>query len=141
MTPKQKARLEKLADYLSKLKPDNHRKFDMTTWFETDVKVKVNPKTGECTTVCGTSACALGHAALIPEFQRAGLKLLVDSEGAGCVSYRGYKGGNAAMEFFGLNWIEASDLFDSRTCTPKKKAEQIRRVLRIAQANNAGDYQ
>jgi len=130
MNPKQKARLRKLADYLSKLKPDAHRKFDMRTWFETTIeKIKVNPKTGVCTTVCGTSACALGHAALIPEFQKAGLRLVVNREGDGHVRYRGYEGTVAAEHFFGLMSWDADLLFGGGDSTPKKKARQILKVL------------
>lgn len=131
MTPKQKARLRKLADYLSKLKPDAHRKFDMGSWFETTIeKIKVNPKTGVCTTVCGTSACALGHAALIPEFQKAGLRLVVNKDGSGHVRYRGATGTEAAETFFGLIHFHSELLFGGIPSTPKKKAREILEVLK-----------
>lgn len=69
VTPElRRKRLLRLATYLVNLPPQV--KFDMTSWGEhakAHEPVKDN--------YCGTSACALGHAGMIPEFNRAGLRL------------------------------------------------------------------
>ena len=46
--------------------------FDMSSWAEPEFNY--DPKEGE-TAICGTSACACGHAALDPWFQERGLRL------------------------------------------------------------------
>ena len=46
--------------------------FDMSSWAEPEFSY--DPKEGE-TAICGTSACACGHAALDPWFQERGLEL------------------------------------------------------------------
>lgn len=76
------------------------RRFDMGHWaFTHDVKEYWKPEiykarrlrdreSGELDTwhelhlddLCGTTACALGHATLIPELYKAGLRLLVSGE-------------------------------------------------------------
>lgn len=94
-----KQRLLKLADHLENNVMDHE--FDMKEW------------------KCGTTACAVGHAASIPSFQRAGLKLVsyrmkVSGDGykAFCPIYKGDYGYLGVANFFGIGVDEAHSLFD-----------------------------
>jgi hypothetical protein len=94
----QKKRLLELATYLeTTVHPYN---FDMKVWH------KKSPS-------CGTTACALGHACMIPRFKRLGLRLK-ESDSWSSLSSPSYKeneGLKAAEKFFGLTSNEAERLF------------------------------
>jgi hypothetical protein len=83
---------------------------------------------------CGTSACALGWAATIPSFKKAGLCLVagygVDlmSKGLRLESYSE----DAGCKFFDLNPYEANDLFGARTDlkTPKQWARHAEKLVK-----------
>lgn len=94
-------RLLKLADHLDKIyktRKTRKRKFDISSWFNR----RVSRQGG----TCGTSACALGEACLLPSFRKQGLRL--DGE-------HPYFDGNynfrAGMVFFDLTELESSHLF------------------------------
>jgi hypothetical protein len=60
-------RLLKLADFLDTVDPSN---FNYNYW-HTGLR---EPRTAPQEPECGTTACALGWAAHVPEFQEAGLE-------------------------------------------------------------------
>lgn len=81
LTPVAVKRLSALCDFFEKMPKKLYDKFDMSHFFlhrsrGHDHKVidsgVIDPKVMH---VCGTSACALGWAASIPAFQKAGLKM------------------------------------------------------------------
>lgn len=60
----------------------------------------------------GSTACVLGHAALLPEFQDAGLKIRFSfGSKLGTIAYKGFENIRAGQAFFGLNDLEARRLF------------------------------
>lgn len=65
---------------------------------------------------CGTSACALGWACSIPEFQEAGLALAVHNSDhfytRAFPYYEGHSDIGAAEKFFDISEDQASSLFD-----------------------------
>jgi hypothetical protein len=102
-------RLRKLADILENLQSD--RRFNMGTWGEHGLEHHPDEN------FCGTTACALGHAAMDPEFRRDGLSLEWERNENG---YRAavvlkdhdeLRGAAAGAEFFGLTQNEASFVF------------------------------
>lgn len=126
-------RLLQLRKHMTKVRPTKHRAFNMDHWFRADVgevKVKVDNR-GVCTnqTECGTAACLLGHAALMPSFQKAGLKLVpqgtydhqeLSEDGEEGITqrttmqpvYRKALGFDAGAAFFGITDQQARYLFD-----------------------------
>lgn len=102
------------------------RTFDMSRW------VRVHP----CQTVC----CALGHAALDPQFKKAGLVLDPKGEMVKAKSSEeGYFrfGSGAASYFFGITEEEAQGLtyagFYSKTScliTPSDVVEKIKKLIK-----------
>lgn len=106
-------RLEKLYAFLGTIKP---KKFKFGSWAESPTgQTDVN--------VCGSTACALGWAASMPEFRKRGLKLQweiygwdhnMESEATVVMKNKaGFKiyGDDAGAEFFGLTAEEAEYLF------------------------------
>lgn len=65
-------------------------KFDITSWM-----TKFNP---EKPLSCGTTACTLGFASLLPKFEKQGLQLI-----NWMPWYNGHCGNNAGALFFGLS--------------------------------------
>lgn len=146
-------RLKKLRARLARLRPSKHRQFSMNYWFKAALDEEAKPKfkvlaDGTCKVVgfetkpvCGSAACALGHAALMPEFRKLGLKLVyennVDGEVLGTVKYRGQEDQYAGAAFFGLTLQEAHMLFmldaydteDVETIKPSQVVVMIDRVL------------
>ena len=57
---------------------------------------------------CGTSACALGTAALYPPFQAKGLNI---DKGCVSVTYKGHYNFKAAAEFFEISYGKAKAIF------------------------------
>lgn len=128
-------RLLKLAEFLEKLP---RKKFDYTHWYRAQSSDAYK---------CGTTACAIGWAATMPEFKRLGLKINVRD---GCDVINGYEkvpvkvgtpvcGGYqeeaVAIPLFGLADDEALDLFFPKTtnedrATPKYVAKKIRKFVK-----------
>lgn len=111
------ARLLKLAAYLETVP---RKRFDFTRWLDEDATA----------TSCGTRACAMGHAAMMPMFRRLGLRIVP------CLSHPDARRlkldgeTNAifiAARLFGISGYEAERLF---TCgyraTPKQVAKNMR---------------
>ncbi len=84
-----KKRLRTLANYLESVPKE---RFDLHSWD------------------CGTTACAVGYACKIPEFEQAGLGL----GSSGQPTYNGRCFGfTAAAKFFGISSENAHKLFDA----------------------------
>lgn len=123
-------RLLKLAAFLEKLPRD---RFDYASFVGDDWK-------GTQDLSCGTTACALGWAATIPEFRRAGLtiKAIPDIDGGfyADVCTKKHSGGfKAASEIFGLSNSDSSYLFAPddeypEKATPKQVAKKIRNFVK-----------
>lgn len=129
-------RLEKLISFMSKLPKSANKHFDMLTWFE-HTGDHVHPigrkVTREALRHCGTSACALGWAATIPSFQKAGFTMSTRSSGTFPLS--------KAQRFFDLSLNQAEKLFIpvpmlpmEHVSTPKQWAKTARRLVREWQA-------
>jgi hypothetical protein len=133
-------RLLKLADFLTALP---RKRFDYGVWVGHDWK-------GAADLSCGTTACALGWAATMPEFRRLGLVLNPESgvfEGP-IVNRKHDASGptDAAMVTFGLDYDEATYVFHPESpppyrlphlprgpeidATPKQVATHIRRFVK-----------
>lgn len=123
----QKRRLLKLAAYLESLpelykKPLSRRKslpgFDMNVFYSSR-KLTAHERFGAFggygAPECGTRACAAGHAARIPEFRKAGLRLKPRPGQQGNLylfpHYQGKIDFEALAKFFGITKNEASELF------------------------------
>ena len=107
-------RLTKLAN---KIEGALQWNFDMDNWGEHSGDHRPKEKN-----YCGTAVCALGTAALMPEFRRAGLKsrwVLDRFDSTSWVLEFGHRGQSQSRsdivsygaEFFGLSLDEAEDLF------------------------------
>lgn len=147
-------RLTRLADYLETINPKN---FDLSTWAEHNEIYDAEDELKPFKTVmreiqegaCGTTACACGHAAMIPEFRKAGLKLEFNEEDYRSVedlavdfifrppgSVNVYSGLDAAEMFFKLSDREAEYLFmpatydenPTRKVVVKRIRQQIKRM-------------
>lgn len=84
---------------------------------------------------CGTTACAVGHACCVPEFQAQGLRWAPEQL---MPEYAGKTSWAAVEEFFGLSYLNAQLLFSHtrydtglRT-TPTQVAERIEDFILIA---------
>jgi hypothetical protein len=129
--------LNLLADYLENLPPEAPE-FDMGSWGSHHA--------------CGTSACAIGHAALMPEFQALGLRMRgVDAKvrifelltveefnsfleknphAEAHIEFNGRGDGfTAAADLFDIDINSAEHLFDCSADTAKKVAENIRQYI------------
>jgi hypothetical protein len=129
-------RLLKLADFLEALP---RKRFNYDRWVGMDWQ-------GALDLSCGTTACALGWAATMPAFRRAGLILNRDCVGNEVTLKHdpGTYPAAAAAEVFGLLEREAYFLFypsypswsngerqsPDRNSTPKQVARHIRRFVR-----------
>ncbi len=125
-----KDRLNKLADFLITVPPE---RFDMSHW------LSINDF-DQSTLECGTAACAGGWACSIPEFRKAGLKLiksnLVCVQAYGCEwipEYEGYFADDAMRKFFDLDKMQTDSIFMpggyDRPPTPAEVAAKIRAVV------------
>ena len=112
-----KERLTKLAEHLRTVSPEN---FNMENW------------------QCGTAACAVGHACMIPEFNSQGLTLT--SGGSPTVpSYErdtGWSiGWTAVRDFFDLG-AEAMELFAFESYQAAPTADEVAdRIMRLVQSD------
>jgi hypothetical protein len=138
-----------LADYLYKVR---RNRFYFATWVGADWK-------GDKDLSCGTTACALGHATMIPKFRKMGLRLF---KGRGiwsgqvvgvalgrrlpctCYSDAADISFRAAMRLFGLTPEQALFLFapeqdlagfkkpsPGTNATPKQVARHIRNFVKV----------
>lgn len=131
-------RLTKLADYMEKLPKAAEKHFSMQAWFRHDGE---HPflKDGESPQKkhyfdCGTSACALGWAATMPYFRKAGLKIFYGDAG-GDISFRGcsvFCDDTATSGLFELDEHQSRMLFgpSGNIRTPKQWAKLCRRFVR-----------
>ena len=112
-----KDRLEVLAKHLDGLPPET---FNIGVW------------------KCRSTACAVGHACTIPEFQADGLKLIEDSLNFMCPKYENFTAWDAVRCFFECSYGMATHLFytnsyfNRRATGPKEVAERIREVIKEA---------
>lgn len=139
----QRKRLEILrAALIEHAKNPGNLKFNLVSWYKVPRKYEesdpfeavTGARLGE--NFCGTSACAMGLAATIPEFKRAGLHL----EGGWCpdVCYKDSGDGfEAAEKFFGLSMDDAAELFSpsgyvwSDRKNPLAVADKITALLEV----------
>lgn len=114
-------RLLTLADFLWELP---RKLFDYETYIGNS-RVKLEP-----VATCGTTACALGWATVVPSIRRAGLRLV---NGTPFTKNEQY-GSLAGFEIFGLSPDEFSFLFfpiyKERGATPKYVARKIRKLVK-----------
>lgn len=139
-----------LADFLDQLPSDQ---FDLHTWLETG---NLNDKAVAELTVaemlaekdCGTTACAIGWACTIPEFQEAGLKYHYDYDGiyVGQPPADGVTDGSTIQQvarLLDLTIFQANHLFmphyytDWDCVTPKGVADKIRLLMSSEGCENA----
>lgn len=82
---------------------------------------------------CGTAACVLGHAAMIPAFRRAGLRLHWERRSLFWWAEISLNGRNwnceAGKHFFGLTSDEAVSLFRGSHATRVQKIAELKRLL------------
>lgn len=91
---------------------------------------------------CGTVACAVGHAAMMPEFNAEGLRMISEAgnhrygDAYPCYTEgikTHYSPWDAAMKFFGLSWQDANHLFSSTHYdlppTPAEVSARIRGLV------------
>lgn len=128
-------RLTVLCDFMEKLPPEAKEHFDMSDYFFTN-HVPGEGFSGRVKTSelyqCGTQACALGWAATVPSFKRAGLYIdgydemvKLDNKMVMCAA-------TAAMEFFGLDSQQEGHVFGGgigNIKTPKQWARMCRRFI------------
>jgi len=134
MTPKQRQGLKRLltlASYLETVPPKRYNHNDWATGKFCSTEKPLEPLHAECR----TTACALGWAATIPAFKRAGLKVAFDDLG-GLVKYKHHQCEDAAMEFFKLGSDDAGNIFlpgdyhSTQRVTPKMVSKRIRSVVK-----------
>lgn len=123
-------RLTKLADFMDALPRKANKHFYMNTFYRHDGghPIDVSPAVALRKLDCGTQACALGWAAAIPAFKKAGLELH-DS----WVSLKGVYVGEEAMaeEFFACDCYR--ELFHSKNAditTPKEWSKRCRKFIK-----------
>ena len=120
-------RLHRLADYLNTVKPEV---FDMHAWWVGPPKPR-----------CGTTACAVGHAATMPYFYNLGLRLVTEPPCSKTCEhcnknptvqpvFKGEEGLQAAEAVFGVTHDESIYLFIGGTGdeSPKDVARRLRAV-------------
>lgn len=127
-----KRRLLVLAGHLRKVPA---RRFRMGAYMESD-RVGFG-KLGRWAHNCGSYGCALGHAAAIPAFRKAGYQLTRHFP-----FFKGEVGQQATSRFFGLSFMDTLRLFGSpginmhRHQTPACVASNIERFVREAERAN-----
>lgn len=117
----------KLADHLhahkEPKKGENGVGFDMATFYDNDASdghgcFKNHP--------CGTAACALGHAGLMPCFRRIGLKT---NRIEGTVCFGKVSEWDAASDVFGIPSSDSFLLFGAHDRTAKQEAKVLREFV------------
>ena len=134
LSKKAERRLTKLVKFMASLPKSAEAHFNMGSWFNHDGCDHDHglgdgrEVTRRDMNLCGTSACALGWAATIPSFRKAGLSM--DSSIA-VPYFQGY-GLTAAANFFDIGMVQAHALFSGTKSdrTPKQWAKRARKLLR-----------
>jgi len=136
----QAKRLLKLADYLAAHREPGEGEegvgFDMNIVFSSDHDLlELKQSEWRQRHPCGSAACVIGHAGLMPEFQKLGLVAngAGPGGGAGEIALNGNAMSlpEAGQMFFGLSQDEGCDLFlDGFDMTAAQKAIQIRVLVR-----------
>jgi len=129
-------RLTKLADYMDGLPREANKHFYMGDWFihggEHQHRFSKRAITRRDLEFCGTSACAMGWAATIPAFRKAGLSVAPN----GNLLLAGYQPKGSLFEitdrFFDIEREHSEHLFSGRlqVKTPKRWAARCRKFLR-----------
>lgn len=138
-----RALLQRLIAFL-RTDPEAQKRFDYSQWVGKNWQGKTDLS-------CGTTGCALGWAATLPEFQEAGLHLTVgsrDSKGNawGSVEYTGgggcSNGETAGAAVLGLEEIEGYYLFIpyefEEKATSTYVADKLERFMKARDAK--GDF-
>lgn len=147
-------RLKSLRDFLGTVPKE---RFNLKTWCEmpapneligstySDIPQRVLDNTFSSsnkvkTSSCGTTACALGWAAVKPSFRKAGLKFAdahVDGEGKlyGTVYYDYKYGFEAGGTFFGIDEVTSRYLFDPEEYHAKKTIGEVQRRIDVVVRN------
>lgn len=133
MRVSKKLRRERLLTLAHALIDTDDERFDMHHWGR-----HVGDHKPAAKNFCGTSACALGTAALIPKFKREGLRidwleLEEDADGNKIydanVLYGRHEGEHAGAAFFGLTREEAHALFLD---TGASRSDTVAKLLLLA---------
>lgn len=139
-------RLLKLAEYLDTIP---NKEFKMDSWMgkrtgdyfsrkyidQKFVKQGVCHNIRKLTSECGYAACAVGHAAGIPAFRKAGFKLVPTYSGWMDPMYGEHLNWDAVEEFFALNYSDAQHLFaedsyNNPRLRPTTVANRIRKFVK-----------
>ncbi len=133
-----KNRLLKLANFLETVKPKD---FNLSSW-------KRETTNGVCKTIC----CAVGFAATIPSFKKAGLRLSsIDKNNTFVfyndedvteyqIHYEQWESWSAVGKFFGLNSEEYNYLFSDTyygnfNSGPKHVAKRIKKFIETSKVS------
>ena len=110
------------------------RRFDIYKWTSAPTLQELHS--------CGTSACAIGYAAMDPWFNRRGLKFKRGSGlggswiGEATLSYKDFGEFHSVLQFFGLSFKDAEQLFTEDGYGDKEVTPQM--VIDNIQAYTAG---
>jgi hypothetical protein len=132
LSRKARTRLTKLADFLHALPRKQWKHFRMARWIshrgdhDHEFGEYIKP---EDLQTCGTTACALGWAAMVPGFKRLGLKVIAVETGGHNIEL--------AAEFFDIEDSQANHLFgyalwhdNASIVTPKQWAKKARAFIK-----------
>ena len=128
-----KTRINRLSVLAAHLKNVSNKKFNLGYWvgheYNYERTSNVEIVKAVCDHSCGTTACALGHAASIPSFRRAGLKYFVEYDGAD-ILYKNSHNFVAGEHFFNISLEDSRYLFspDEYNNGRKGKSYVIRRI-------------
>lgn len=124
-------RLMKLIDFMDKLPQSARKHFYMGYWFghsNDHDHGAWDYVTKHALMQCGTTACALGWAAVVPSLRKAGLRVPTQRSGPEPISI--------AKEFFGIDDDKAHALFNPgrydpspTPTTPKQWAKMARKLV------------
>lgn len=136
-------RLTKLVEYMESLPKSADDHFSMKTWMTHEANghdhgIKDgDPVKPEHYHLCGTTACAMGHAAQMPYFKRLGLRMVwwvEDGQIGGDLRWNGDTCSTAGdiSQLFDLEWWRAEKLFapQNRDRSPKAWAARARKLMR-----------
>lgn len=135
LSKKSRRRLYTLVRFMANLPASANKHFNMEAWFrhmgEDHHGLKEGPVNRQHMHLCGTTACAMGWACMVPSFRKAGLRLVNDGTSVGEVRYRGATDGDAAEDFFGIGAFAVDDLFSAmnKDRTPKQWAKRARLLV------------
>lgn len=126
----------KLAGYLHDFKEPKKGEpgmgFDMKSFYATGYWLFYDHRPHPC----GTSACAMGHAATMPCFQRLGLRLIKDVGYLGGIVFktpgvrrRPLRNFEAIDHIFGITLEESLHLFDAHDRTAKQESAVLRQFV------------